>query len=142
MKKSNWLWITAVFSTLLFLSIMLLPAATALAELPPRPEPVTVSDVETIIVGAEIQLVVPEEYAGAYTVVQWQDGLGDWHDVEGWRGELDNNGLTKTWWLASEHFGTGPFRWQVFTEIDGDLLATTADFTMPEQARQRLILTP
>jgi hypothetical protein len=62
-------------------------------------------------VGSYIELAAPE-HAGAWSVVQWQDINGNWHDVEGWRGTLDSNGYIR-WWVAAKDFGTGPFRWVI-----------------------------
>jgi hypothetical protein len=61
--------------------------------------------------GTHIELVVPE-HAGAWSVVQWQDSAGNWHDAEGWRGTLDSSGYI-CWWVAAKDFGTGPFRWVI-----------------------------
>lgn len=62
-------------------------------------------------IGTYIELVAPE-HAGAWTVVQWQDSAGNWHDVEGWRGTLDDRGVRR-WWVDAKDFGTGPFRWVI-----------------------------
>jgi hypothetical protein len=71
-------------------------------------------------VGTYIELAAPE-HAGAWSVVQWQDVNGNWHDVEGWRGTLDSSGYIR-WWVAARDFGTGPFRW-VITSGTGDSIA-------------------
>ncbi|HOT93149.1 MAG TPA: hypothetical protein PLN71_16425 [Anaerolineae bacterium] len=79
-----------------------------------------------------------------WTVVQWQDALGDWHDVEGWRGALDaavGGEGRKVWWLPADLFGAGPFRWQVFAQPGGMLLATSEAFYLPESAGQIKIVT-
>jgi len=72
------------------------------------------------------------------TLVQWQDGLGGWHDIEGWRTELFDeirgNVGRKTWWVSKEHFGTGPFRWVIYRQGSGELLATSESFYMPASA--------
>ncbi len=72
-------------------------------------------------VGTYIELAAPE-HAGAWSVVQWQDVNGNWHDVEGWRGTLDSSGYIR-WWVAAKDFGTGPFRWV----ITGAAEASVAD---------------
>jgi hypothetical protein len=69
-----------------------------------------------------------------WTVVQWQDGLGQWHVVEGWRGELDkvaHGKGRKVWWLSGDLFEKGPFRWLIYAKTTGTLLATSEPFTMP-----------
>ncbi len=63
---------------------------------------------------------------GGSSVVQWQDINGDWQDVEGWRGTLDNNGYIR-WWVAAKDFGSGPFRWAVGQ-------AASAPFNLPSGA--------
>ncbi len=78
--------------------------------------------------------------AAAWTVMQWQDALGGWHDVDGWRGEFDPDGY-KTWWFPHQHFGTGPFRWQVFASKSGALWGVSAPFYLPDGRDQTLAVT-
>ena len=66
----------------------------------------------------------------ACTVVQWQDGLGDWHAVEGWRGDLDNG--EKMWWVLKPNFGQGPFRWLIYDRRDGSVWETSQSFFLPK----------
>ena len=62
-----------------------------------------------------------------WTVVQWQDDKGAWRNVEGWQGSLDevvtDEGGTvvghKTWWVAKDDLGRGPFRWRVYRSQGG-----------------------
>jgi len=109
-KTFNWLIIG-----LLVLGLGL-TAAPALAngELPDRNPPPPADDGgrdDAGPLGTHIELAAPE-HAGAWSVVQWQDSAGNWHDVEGWRGTLDSNGYIR-WWVAAKDFGTGPFRWVI-----------------------------
>ncbi len=53
--------------------------------------------------------------------------------VEGWRGTLDTP-TTQTWWVGSDLFGDGPFRWQLYTGEEGALLATSESFDLPTHA--------
>ncbi|MEJ5309102.1 MAG: hypothetical protein WHX52_04980 [Anaerolineae bacterium] len=79
-----------------------------------------------------------------WTVVQWQDALGDWHDVEGWRGALDEvvgGEGRKVWWLPADLFGAGPFRWLVYAQPGGALLATSEAFRLPDSTGQIEIVT-
>jgi hypothetical protein len=85
------------------------------------------------LIGAYIELQVQPGQAGLWTIVQWQDSSGGWHDVEGWRGSLEAGGY-KRWWVAPKDFNTGPFQWVVYQKPDGLLLATSAPFTLPYQA--------
>ncbi len=78
---------------------------------------------------ARILLVAGSAYEGAWTVVQWQDKPGEWHDVEDWQGEVRNGWIR--WRVAPKDWNTGPFRWQVYDKADGTLLASTASFTLP-----------
>lgn len=88
-------------------------------ELPPTPEPARA--------GAGILLSVTGATAPYDAVVQWQDGLGSWHDVDGWRGTVEEGGVL--WYVAPEHLGLGPFRWVVYQ--GSDTLGTSEDFYLP-----------
>ncbi len=105
--------------------------------LPPRETPVPTrspeSDRHDSPGGAHIALRVPSAPAGVWTVVQWQDSAGGWHDVDGWQGTLDA-GDQKTWWLGPNLFGEGPFRWLVYRDDRARLLATSASFYLPDSA--------
>jgi hypothetical protein len=90
--------------------------------------------------GAHIELHVPSAPAGAWTVVQWQDSAGGWHDVEGWRGTLDASGYRR-WWVDAKDFGTGPFRWVVSQGPDGPVLGISQPFNLPSEAGQVLPVT-
>lgn len=74
----------------------------------------------------------------AWTVVQWQDQAGAWHDVLGWQGTLDEMTAgqgQKTWWVYHSDLGKGPFRWLVYQKQGGRLLVTSAPFTLPDRDR-------
>ena len=86
---------------------------------------------------AIIELTVSDAPAGAWTVVQWQDSAGGWHDVEGWRGMLDESD-TKQWCVAPRDFGTGPFQWVIAQGIEGTQLAVSEPFTLPASSNQTL----
>jgi len=110
------------------------------ADLPPRatPTPRPPDDDDDKPVGAHIVLQVPSALAGIWTIVQWQDSAGDWHDIEGWQGTLDK-GHQKMWWLAPDLFGKGPFRWLVYQSTRGDkLLATSDSFYLPDAEGKKL----
>jgi hypothetical protein len=135
--------ITLMLGTVILLGLLsaLTPASSEASPrlLPPRPEDVVTSggksggdggDRDARPVGAYIELHVPGAAAGTWTVVQWQDSADDWHDIEGWRGQLDANGRKK-WWVAARDFGSGPFRWQVIAGREGQPLATSEQFNLP-----------
>lgn len=95
-----------------------LPPVRVEAGLPPRetPVPAQPSGDEDCggdeAIGAHIVLYVPAAPDGVWTIVQWQDTAGGWHDIDGWQGTLDV-GHRITWWLAPDLFGRGAFRWLV-----------------------------
>ncbi len=104
--------------------------------LPPRPTAVpTVTATPPSVyappmVGGSILLRVPSAPAGLWTVVQWQDGLGGWHDVEGWQSTLVDG--WQIWWVSRRDFGTGPFRWTVYQDsTKGAVLAVSQSFNLP-----------
>lgn len=65
-----------------------------------------------------------------WTVVQWQDVQGGWHDVEGWQRTFDQENQV-AWWVAPGDLGKGPFRWAVYQSQGGQLLATSDPFYLP-----------
>ncbi|MCK6624301.1 MAG: hypothetical protein L6R45_03905 [Anaerolineae bacterium] len=89
-------------------------------------------------VGAYIELQTQLAAAGAWSVVQWQDSAGNWHDVEGWRGPLAEG--NRRWWVAAKDFGTGPFRWALTQGPGGPQLSVSAPFNLPAQANQTLFV--
>lgn len=125
-----------------------LPAAAAegTSNLPPRPDPPppylpptpAPSPAQRHSAGAYVRLIVapgtPGEAAPAaiWTVVQWEDEAGAWHDVDGWCGHLDDARVgTKTWWVSAADYGRGPFRWVVLEDQDGPMQAASAPFDLP-----------
>jgi len=99
-----------VCGTVLVLSLVWM--TQAVSALPPRP------DTRAPVKGASIELHVEGLGPDMWAVVQWLDGLGEWHDVDGWRGELEEQRVT--WWVSPKHFGDGPFRWVVYRSADGE----------------------
>ncbi len=113
------------------------------SSLPPRPTPIPTrapGPAESKPRGGWIELRVQAiNRPNISSVVQWQDGQGEWHDVDSWRGEFDEvvySVGTKTWWLEEWLFGAGPFRWVVYDQTSGQVLARSAPFTMPREHRQ------
>ena len=131
---------------LLVVALAMLPTQTVSA-LPPRPTPVTPTPVPAPVFTspgwAVIELHVQPAQAGRWTVVQWQDALGGWHDVEGWRGTLDevSNGVgTKKWWVARPNLDTGPFRWVIYQSQGGKLLAASEAFRLPHYENTMVVV--
>jgi len=67
--------------------------------------------------------------AGVWTVVQWQDGMGRWHDVEGWRGQAHGGEIA--WKVEEKDFRTGPFRWVAYDSNSGRVIGATYSFFLP-----------
>jgi len=89
-------------------------------------------------IGAHIVLHVPSAPYGVWTIVQWQDTAGGWHDVDGWQGTLDV-GHRIMWWLAPDLFGKGPFRWLVYQGAErGKLLTISESFRLPAAESEKL----
>jgi hypothetical protein len=142
-------WLVVLFIFILVLIGVILvagspPTIRAEPDLPPRETPVPVQpsgdedDDDGEPIGAHIVLHVPSAPDGVWTIVQWQDTAGGWHDIEGWQGTLDQ-GKQKMWWLAPDLFGKGPFRWLVYQSTRGEeLLATSESFYLPGAAREKL----
>lgn len=96
--------------------------------------------------GAKIQLQLQFPYSWAWdemparelqTVVQWRDSQGEWHNVNGWQGNLDKLNTTadstisgeKSWWVSGDLMGKGTFRWTV--NWNNTALATSEPFSLP-----------
>jgi hypothetical protein len=152
---------TAVIVCILLALVSLLSLAqNALADLPPRslPHPFLPPSPQPTPPGGTIELHVrfPQTWLWAtvhwqemWTVVQWQDDEGRWHDVEGWQGTLDelqDGEGKKTWWVAKADLGKGPFRWVVTQGPGGARLAVSEAFHLPtrigETVAVQVSLTP
>ena len=132
--RLRYLLTSLCFGAIGIFSLLLYPP-TVHADLPPRPStptPVPTSAPRTSVEGAFIELQIENAPSGAWTVVQWQDGLGGWHDVEGWQGTLDDAD-SKLWWVAPEDLGSGPFRWQVLTAPEGEVVGLSEAFMLPDE---------
>lgn len=73
--------------------------------------------------------IVLSTQPGAWTVVQWQDGRGQWHDVEGWRGQA--SGGTIAWTVEEKDFGSGPFHWVAYQPQAGRIIGASYPFYLP-----------
>ena len=127
------------------------PTPTPKSVYPDRPVSVPVvptSRSRPSVDGAAIELQVQfladspssvEWREGLWTMVQWQDGLGEWHDVHGWRAKLDEvsgDEGKKLWYLSEDRFGKGPFSWVVYPAPDDEFIARSAPFYMPGNTGQ------
>ncbi len=124
------------------------PAAARPLALPPRPTPTVVpTAVPTAappvrsllpaVEGGTITLRVTAPPAGLWTTVEWQDAIGNWHQVEGWQGTLDAD-QSKTWWVAKADLGKGPFRWVGYERYGGQRWAQSLSFYLPAINRQKV----
>jgi hypothetical protein len=82
---------------------------------------------------------MPGSAVNLWTVVQWQDFQGDWHDVDGWRAPA-KSGQHVRWWVAAKDAGTGPFRWFIYDRRkDQRHLWTSEPFYLPMPGVELLI---
>jgi hypothetical protein len=111
------------------------PTPDALAPAPIEPNPVAPA------ADAFVILHIPAGHSQLWTVVQWAGVENAWHDVDGWRGHLDDgDGKMKIWWVGPEHYGSGPMRWQVYDGSDGRLRATSDSFMLPARGGERVTI--
>jgi len=119
------------------LSLLTPRPAAAMPPRPPRPPRTTaVPAPHRTLIALVVTLAdaPPVVWSELWTVVQWQDATGGWHDVAGWRGTLDTwsrGGGKKTWVVEDKDLGDGPFRWLVYDHVGGVPLAASAAFDLP-----------
>ena len=117
----------ATASTFIVLRLTFTPLLTPTSTPLPTPRP-------TPPPGAYIELHLTPPDLTFWTQVEWQDGLGAWHRVDGWQGTVDkveNAVGIKRWWLPRDLFGLGPFRWAVLGAREGHYLTVSEPFTLP-----------
>jgi hypothetical protein len=122
MKAHNRQWITLGLLAIYLLSELLLgalstPSAQAAANAASTP--------------AQISLVVTPANHRYGSIVQWQGTDGRWHNVDGWHREITSGAIN--WSVAEKDFGTGPFRWLVFSSDSGRPLAISQSFHLPKE---------
>ena len=136
---------TIMFVGILMAAVVLLPLAVYAAPPPPPPplppeEPASAP--KPAPEGGRINLQVqfpewlPYQWQELWTEVQWLDEDGYWRDVAGWQGTLDSvedGAGTKTWWVAKNDLGRGPFHWRLYRGQGGRLLATSEQFYLPQR---------
>jgi len=139
-------WLATATIAIGALLLVALLAQTALA-LPPRPTPAPKQPAAKPAGSATVLLVqFPETWdwketgwQNLWTVMQWEDEWGLWHDVTGWQGTLDDVEIQedgtvvgeKGWWVPEAKFDSGPFRWNVYYSKGGALLAQSEPFNLP-----------
>jgi hypothetical protein len=87
--------------------------------------------------GAHLDLQVQPVPPGAWSMVQWQDTAGNWHNVAGWQRDLGIDGFGR-WWVAAKDFNSGPFRWVVTQGLGGPELGVSQSFNLPAGVNQAL----
>ncbi len=152
--------VNIVFLALLggFLALALLPgmAGASPCLLPPRPTPSptpppTPTPVASIAAPAPSNALLRlRVFGGAatpwsdlWTAMEWQDGEGAWHQVDGWLGALDSveSGVGyKTWSVPPSLFGQGPFRWLVYNDSEGSAVAISDPYDLPSFEGHLLIV--
>ncbi len=85
---------------------------------------------------SDILVYIPSAPSTAWVTVQWLDGAGGWHDVEGWQGNLDlatgSNLPFKQWTVLAGQYDQGPFRWVVYNQRGGDVWGVSPSFNLPQ----------
>ncbi len=135
MKLLRTIGLSIGIAGLLIAAFAALQTPKAVQALPPRPEPMTNNETPTPAKGGFIVLTVDGAASDVWTTIQWQDDDGDWHLVDGWQGHTNAENEVK-WYVAKDNLGSGPFRWLVYDESCGSLLARSDPFDLPGQSRQ------
>lgn len=146
-----WFAFILIFIGALLLAGLSTPVTQAGAGLPSRNTPTPVSspdegedsdkddDKDKVPVGAHIELQVQGALAGAWSVVQWQDSMGGWQNVEGWQGTLDEQG-SRRWWVAEKDFSKGLFRWVVTQGPGSSVIETSDPFSLPAGINETVLM--
>ncbi len=146
MKRIYKATVLSFFIAVFLGAVMLLPAAKPAQALPPRPVP-TPTMIPTPVPshgvqkGAYIEMDRQDDFHAPdlWSVVQWLDGEGHWHDVMGWRGYVDRGG--SRWWVANDDFDTGPFRWLLYDNPEEHtLLSISENFQLPTYEDQVIMV--
>ena len=133
------LWVAIVLALL----VGLVAAPAGASTLPPRAEDAVVrnGDDDEDAEGAHIELRVQSGLGEVWTVVQWQDEMGRWHDVDGWRAQVEPDQAVN-WWVAPEDSETGPYRWIVYHDQDRRAVVWASDlFYLPKQGETLVVTT-
>lgn len=134
--------------------LVLLPPVTlaAQAPLPPRPTPTfpwsVAAQSESTAGSIVLKLMAGTDaaaldWASLWTVVEWQDDKGQWNTVEGWQGAFDEvvAGVgQKSWGVADDVLGKGPFRWVVYLQKGGTPLAVSGNFNLPASSSETVVV--
>ena len=137
------LWLAIVLTLLVWSAVT--PAGALAQE--PEPEPgngeanASNDDDDDAANGAYIELRVQPALGEAWTIVQWQDSMGRWNDVDGWRAQVEPGQAVK-WWVAPKHLDTGPYRWLVYQGKDRRAVVWASElFYLPTQGETLVVTT-
>jgi hypothetical protein len=117
------------------------PTLTPTATFTPAPESVPSQPAQSSAIILEAQSTADLQWANLWTVIEQQTEDGAWRAIEGWQGGFDTVVAAvgyKTWDVPPSLFGQGPFRWRVDTAQNGQTLATSQPFTLPDRVGVRL----
>jgi hypothetical protein len=93
---------------------------------------------------AKITLLAPGAPAATWSEVEWLDPASGWQTVTGWQGSVETLGGStplKQWTVFPENYGQGPFRWVVYTQMDGAIWGMSDNFNLPEGGGVNLRIT-
>jgi len=63
--------------------------------------------------------------------------MGNWNDVEGWKGVVQQG---KTiWWVEQSDWGKASYRWVIFQEEGGAVLASSEPFSLPGSGKTLIV---
>jgi serine/threonine protein kinase len=110
--------------------------ATTPPTLAPPPLPPPITPTPTTVDMGFIELRVQPAQAGLWALVQWQDGPGNWNNVDGWWSAL--RGGIQVWEVFPPQFGTGPFRWVIYQGNNGPVLETSDAFYLPRSVGETI----
>jgi hypothetical protein len=139
MKQLQILLLSVGLAGLIMVGLMTLQAPQTAQALPPRPTVVPPDAAQPEVTGGFITLVIDGTMNEMWTAVQWQDHNNSWHLVDGWQGTPNADNDVR-WYVGQANLGSGPFRWLVYDAPDGNLLATSEAFMLPEHARQTVTI--
>ena len=119
----------------------------------PTPEPDTRTDstsrtsdggfIELQVQLNQVWTPMEQPWQELWTVVQWQDHIGGWQNVEGWQGsldEVDGDVGRKVGWVDDDDLGAGPFRWAVYQGRGGEVLIRSESFHLPHRIDEVVVI--
>jgi PKD repeat protein len=87
--------------------------------------------------GARLLLRAGSQFNDKWAAVQWKNDKGQWQTVDGWQGAVVNG--YQRWWVGSELYDAGPFRWAILDGTEGVVLAASVPFNLPK-AQDKMVV--